>query len=351
MDGDTESIGRLGSTMAKRHGSHPAGAAMASAVRVGYRPPQALLEPGRFAELRRVLKRAEEIGVDHLCTGDHVSFHGGTGFDGLVQATAFAVLTERLPVHTSVYLLSLRHPVLVARQLASLAELAPRRVVFGVGIGGEDRAEVAACGVDPRTRGRRMDESLTILRDLLAGRAATFRGRFFDVSDVRIIPMPEAPIPIIVGGRSDAAATRAARFGDGWLGLWVSPRRFAAVTRQIERAGAGLGRDVSWQHALTVWCGFGSSPRAATPLLAEAMEKLYQTPFSAFERYSPRGSPQDVAAALVPYVEAGCRTFNLIGVARDPLESLEATAEVRRALNRDHPLKVPGAPREIRVGA
>jgi alkanesulfonate monooxygenase SsuD/methylene tetrahydromethanopterin reductase-like flavin-dependent oxidoreductase (luciferase family) len=311
-------------------------------VRVGYRPPQALLEHGRFAELRQVLARAEELGVDHLCTGDHVSFHGGTGFDGLVQATAFSVLTERLPIHTSVYLLSLRHPVLVARQLASLAQLAPGRMVFGVGIGGEDRAEVAACGVDPRTRGRRMDESMTILRDLLAGRAATFRGSFFDVDDVRILPTPEEPIPILVGGRSDAAVTRTARFGDGWLGLWVSPKRFATVTGEIEEAAAALGRDVRWQHAITLWCGFGSSPRAAIPMLAETMEQLYRMPFSTFERYSPRGTPVDVASAMLSYVEAGCRSFNLIGVARDPQESLEATAEVRQVLNRATVPAVPG---------
>ncbi len=320
--------------MAKAHGSHPAGAMVESAVRVGYRPPQTLLEPGRFADLRHVLKRAEEIGVDHLCTGDHVSFHGGTGFDGLVQATAFAMLTERLPVHTSVYQLSLRHPVLVARQLVSLAQLAPGRLVFGVGIGGEDRAEAAACGVDPRTRGRRMDEGLTILRDLLVGRATTFHGSFFDVDDVRILPMPETPIPILVGGRSDAAVERTARFGDGWLGLWVSPSRFASVIEQIGQAAAGLGREIRWQHALTLWCGFGSSTRAATPMLAEAMEKLYRMPFSTFARYCPRGSPEDVASAMLPYIEAGCRSFNVIGVAGNAQESLEATAEVRWQLNR-----------------
>jgi alkanesulfonate monooxygenase SsuD/methylene tetrahydromethanopterin reductase-like flavin-dependent oxidoreductase (luciferase family) len=320
--------------MAKADVSHPAGTTAQPPIRVGYRLPQALLEPGRFAELRYVLKRAEEIGVDHLCTGDHVSFHGGTGFDGLVQATAFAVLTEALPVHTSVYLLSLRHPVLVARQLASLTALAPGRVVFGVGIGGEDRAEVAACGVDPRTRGHRMDESLKILRELLAGRAATLRGSFFDVDAVRILPVPEPPIPILVGGRSGAAVTRTARFGDGWLGLWVSPQRFATVTGDIEQAAAALGRDVHWQHGLTVWCGFGPSPGAAIPSLAETMERLYCMPFSTFARYCPSGSPQEVAASMRPYVEAGCRSFNVIGVAGDPLESLEATAEVRHELNR-----------------
>jgi alkanesulfonate monooxygenase SsuD/methylene tetrahydromethanopterin reductase-like flavin-dependent oxidoreductase (luciferase family) len=71
-----------------------------------------------------------------------------------------------LPCYVALYLLPLRHPVLVARQLASIAELAPGRLTFGVGIGGEDPHELEICGVDPRTRGRRMDESLEILREL-----------------------------------------------------------------------------------------------------------------------------------------------------------------------------------------
>ena len=102
------------------------------------------------------LARAEQAGIDHICCGDHVSFFGGLGFDGLVQATALAMLHPTLPVYTGVYLLPLRHPVLVARQLADIARLAPGRLIFGVGIGGEDRHEVSSCGVDPATRGRRL---------------------------------------------------------------------------------------------------------------------------------------------------------------------------------------------------
>src|SRR6266851_2670906 len=86
--------------------------------------------------------------IDHVCCGDHVSF-AGAGFDGLIQAAALAMLHPVLPVYTGVYLLPLRHTVLVARQLADIDRLAAGRLVFGVGVGGEDRHEVSNCGVDP----------------------------------------------------------------------------------------------------------------------------------------------------------------------------------------------------------
>src|ERR1700742_4541202 len=111
-----------------------------------------------------------ESGIDHVCVGDHVSFHVGTGADGLIDATAMLSRHTELPCYVALYLLPLRHPVPVARQLASIAELAPGRLTFGVGIGGEDRHELEICGVDPATRGRRMDESLQILRGLADGK-------------------------------------------------------------------------------------------------------------------------------------------------------------------------------------
>jgi alkanesulfonate monooxygenase SsuD/methylene tetrahydromethanopterin reductase-like flavin-dependent oxidoreductase (luciferase family) len=120
--------------------------------RVGMLPPFDLLGDGPGAA-GAFLAQAAEAGIDHICCGDHVSFFTGTGFDGLVQATALAALHPTLPIYTGVYLLPLRHPVLVARQLADIERLAPGRLIFGVGVGGEDRHEVSICGVDPATRG------------------------------------------------------------------------------------------------------------------------------------------------------------------------------------------------------
>ncbi|MGY1809362.1 LLM class flavin-dependent oxidoreductase [Blastococcus sp. SYSU D00669] len=280
---------------------------------------------------RAMVAALEDAGVDHLAIGDHVSFFGGHGFDGLLQAAHLLALTERLPVHIGVYLLALRHPVVVARQLSDLAALAPGRLVLGVGIGGEDRHEFEVCGVDPATRGRRTDEALELLRRLSTGEAVTSAGPCFPVVDARVLPPWD--VPVVVGGRSAAGVRRAARLGDGWLGIWVSARRYAQVTEQVAQLAAADGRgEVAWRHGLQVWCGFGADAGDATPPLARAMEQLYQLPFDAFARYSPAGSPEDVAAFLAPYVEAGCRSFNLIPRAADPERALAGVAEVRRLL-------------------
>ena len=126
-------------------------------------------------QARTDLRMIADAGLDHVALIDHVSFRGGRGTDGLITAALFAALEPRLTLLLSVYLLSLRHPTLVARELATLATYAPGRLIFGVGVGGDDRHEVEVCGVDPTTRGRRMDESLEVLRGLLTGEPVTYR--------------------------------------------------------------------------------------------------------------------------------------------------------------------------------
>jgi alkanesulfonate monooxygenase SsuD/methylene tetrahydromethanopterin reductase-like flavin-dependent oxidoreductase (luciferase family) len=279
------------------------------------------------------LARVADAGVDHVCVGDHVSFFVGAGSDGLITATSLLCLQPNLPVYLGLYLLPLRHPMPVARQLASIAELAPGRLTFGVGIGGEDRHEIEVCGVDPRTRGRRMDECLQILRALAAGQPVTFEGEFFSLQDALIVPAPSPPVPLIVGGRSDAAVRRAARLGDGWLGIWVSPRRYATVVEQIGEGAADAGRDPSgFEHAINVWCGFGSTREVARAPLATAMQTFYQMQFEPFERYSPYGTPEEVAEFLHPYIDAGCSAFNVIPCATDDETAIAGVGELRRLL-------------------
>jgi alkanesulfonate monooxygenase SsuD/methylene tetrahydromethanopterin reductase-like flavin-dependent oxidoreductase (luciferase family) len=279
------------------------------------------------------LTRIADAGLDHVCCGDHVSFINGAGFDGLIQATALAMLHPSLPVHTGIYLLPLRHPVLVARQLADLDGVTPGRLVFGVGVGGEDRREVRMCGVDPATRGRRMDECLAVVRQLLTGEPTTFHGRHIQVDDAVIAPAPAQPIPLIVGGRSDAAVKRAGRLGDGWLGIWVSARRFGEAAAQAGDEAARAGRaDYPGRHAMQVWCGMAETAEQARAILAPAMEGFYGLPFEQFERYCPYGRPEDVAAFLAPYVDAGCTEFNLIPQAPDAAAAIAYSAQVKQAL-------------------
>jgi alkanesulfonate monooxygenase SsuD/methylene tetrahydromethanopterin reductase-like flavin-dependent oxidoreductase (luciferase family) len=292
---------------------------------------------GQFAgpaEQRNAMHtRIAASGVDHVCAGDHVSFFVGAGADGLIDAASLLTQYPELPCYVALYLLPLRHPVLVARQLASIAQLAPGRLTLGVGVGGEDRHELEICGVDPSTRGRRMDESLQILRALSNGKPVSFDGEFYSLHDALIVPEPSPPIPLVVGGRSEAAVQRAARFGDGWLGIWVSPQRFRSVVEQVGEQASRADRDPSgFEHAINVWCGFGATRDAAREPLASAMQGFYQMPFEPFERYSPYGTPQDVADFLGPYVEAGCSVFNVIPCASDDETAVTAAAELRRLL-------------------
>ncbi|MGH3451667.1 MAG: LLM class flavin-dependent oxidoreductase, partial [Haloechinothrix sp.] len=184
---------------------------------------------------RALLRRVAEYGLDHVCVADHVSFHRGQGFDGMVSAAAALSSEDSLSVLIGIYQAALRHPVTVARQLSSLAQVGPGRLVFGVGAGGEDRSEVSNCGVEPATRGRRLDESLALVRKLATGEAVDHEGEFFRVSGARVLPAPDPRIPIVIGGSSAAAVRRTAAFGDGWLGIFCSARRFVARIADIRR--------------------------------------------------------------------------------------------------------------------
>jgi alkanesulfonate monooxygenase SsuD/methylene tetrahydromethanopterin reductase-like flavin-dependent oxidoreductase (luciferase family) len=300
---------------------------------VGLRVPYDLFRD-ELPALRACVARAEAAGIDRLTVGDHVSFHGGQGFDGIVQAAVLAGLSTRIEVMTAVYLLGLRHPVPAARQIATVANLAPRRFVLGVGLGGEDPHELEICGVDPKRRGRRLDECLGIVRPLLTGETVDHHSEFFDIAAARILPAPSSPVPVVIGGRSDAAMRRTARHADGWLGLFVSAERYRAVIGQVEEVAASEGRTgVSWLHGMHFWCSFDPAPDR----LKAAMEDLYQLPFEKFERYSPWGTPAEVAERVRPYLDAGATHVNLAPVSATAEETVDGVAEVRRLLTEGAP--------------
>ena len=291
--------------------------------------PEILRAP--HAERREFLSRIKDAGLDHVFIADHVSFHIGAGMDGLINAATLSAVEPALKVVVGVYLLALRHPVPVARQLATIAESAPGQLILGVGVGGEDRNEIAMCGVDPASRGRRTDECLTVIRGLLGGDQMDHSGEFFQFEKGWIRPAPNPPIPIVIGGRSDAALRRTAQHGDGWLAAWVSPRRFAEAVGQVAKLAAPLGRNPTF-HGLQLWVGIDDDVTQARARLAKGMEQFYRIPFERFEKSSPYGSVAAVADALAPYVEAGCRLFNLMPIAADPITGIEAIGEIKRRL-------------------
>ena len=286
---------------------------------------------------QQTLSDIVELGFDHVFMADHVSFRDGSGTDGFVEVASLSQLNPKIGVMISIYLLPLRHPLPVARQLASMARIAPGRMVFGVGIGGDDRHELEVCGVDPKRRGVRANESLTIIRRLLEGESVTFSGSEFDITDARIKPKPREPIPILVGGRSDAALERAAKHSEGWIGVWCSAKRYAEALGFLAEKAEEFGRNqVDWSHGYQPWIGIDKEDsKKARTAVAKGMEDFYKIPFSKFERYTPFGTPSEVAEQLVPYIEAGCRLFNLKVCASKPEEEMELGAEVLALLRKN----------------
>ena len=287
-------------------------------------------------ERRAVVGNIVESGFDHIFMADHVSFRNGSGTDGFVEVAALSQLDPRVGVMISIYLLPLRHPLPVARQLASMARIAPGRMIFGVGIGGEDRHEIEICGVDPKRRGIRANESLEIIRGLLNGDAVSFSGVEFNISDAVIRPTPKQSIPIIVGGRSDAALTRAAKYSEGWIGVWCSSDRFRNAINIVDAEAEEYGRsEVDWCHGYQPWVGLDTKDsKKAFESVKRGMENFYRIPFEKFERYTPSGTPTEVAEKLAPYVEAGCKVFNLKVCSQDAEEEVELGAELVSQLAR-----------------
>ena len=157
-----------------------------------------------------------------------------------------------------------------------------------------------------------------------------------------IKPKPRIPIPVLVGGRSDAALTRAAKFSEGWIGVWCSAKRFADAVDIVRDEAQAEGRSqVDWCHGYQPWVGVDlKSSKKAFDAVKQGMERFYHIPFEKFERYTPSGTPAEVAEQLAPYVKAGCRLFNLKICAEHPEEEVALGAEVIEHLRQYAPAKV-----------
>ena len=285
---------------------------------------------------RAALSAMADAGLDHVGSADHISFHTGWGIDGIVHAATLAALEPRLDVAIGVYLLALRHPVPVARQVVTLAQaLGPTRTLeLGLGVAGEDRHEIEICGVDPSTRGRRTDESLSVLRALLTGAPLDHDGEFFSMRAAQILPRPPARVRIVVGGRTPAALRRCAQYGDGWLGIWTTPDQYAGRLASIAKVAGDRMPDGGWQHGLQLWVGVGDTAAEGAAAVGPEMEAMYQVPFERFAKFAPCGTPDDIARALRGYVESGCASFNVAVYSASGRwdDGVAAMAEVKRLL-------------------
>ena len=266
--------------------------------------------PAAGRDLPELVRLLDALGFDSIWSGDHVAFAGPI-LDPLVQLAQAAVLSERLKIGTAVYLLPLRHPAPVAKQVATLDTISNGRVIFGVGIGGEFPVEFQLCGVPVEERGARLSEGIRVLRKLWSCEAGAHDGRFYPFPEVAIQPPPAQPggPPIWCGGRADPALRRAGRLADGWMSYVVDPKRYRRSLETIAAAAADAGRTLErfgTSHLLFV--RLDEDRESALAFAAEFLSVRYAMDFSrAAERYCALGTAEEVAEAIRAFHTAGMR--------------------------------------------
>jgi probable F420-dependent oxidoreductase len=285
--------------------------------------------PGeQFALARRV----EELGFDSLWTGDHVSFHHPI-YESLTLLATYVGVTRRVKLGTAVYLLALRHPTVAAKITSTLDVLSGGRLIFGVGVGGENPKEFEACGVPHRERGARVTEGIDVVRALWRDTPATFKGRFTQFESVSIDPKPLQQLPPIwIGGRSDAALARAGRQGDGWVSYVVQPERYAQSLAKVRAAAAEQGRSLDgFVAAHLTFVTIGRDYESAERTWVARLSRRYAQDFGPLARkYGIIGTAAQCAEQVERFVAAGCRYFLM-----NPICELEAERDQIEAIAGD----------------
>jgi len=155
---------------------------------------------------------------------------------------AMGAVTERLRFTTFVVKLPIRLPVLVAKSAASVAVITGNRFGFGVGLSPWPE-DFRACGQDWKSRGKRMDEMIEIIRGLMTGDFFEYHGEYYDIESLKICPTPTEPLPILIGGHAEPALRRAARLGDGWMHAGGDPQTLQRLITRLHELRREYGRE------------------------------------------------------------------------------------------------------------
>jgi probable F420-dependent oxidoreductase len=242
---------------------------------------------GRRVELMGTVDAVDELGLESVWVSDHTLMPNslpdpyGSILEAMSTLAFIAGRSERLRLGTSVVVLPQRDPILLAKQAATIHELSEGRLTLGVGVGWV-KEEYEMLGAPWAQRGRTADEFIQMMQELWTNPDAQFEGERARLGDALFAPRPSGHLPLVVGGASESALRRAARFGDGWHAIHGDPDMIrSARTRLDELPG---GRDLEIQLRITALVD-GSAPRSAEPCI--------------------EGDPDAMRAAVDAYREAG----------------------------------------------
>ncbi|HEX5193229.1 MAG TPA: LLM class flavin-dependent oxidoreductase [Solirubrobacteraceae bacterium] len=285
------------------------------------------LHTGETPPLVAGARLAEELGFDAGWVGDHLVCNAPV-LDSTMALAAAAAATSRFSLGFSVMLLGLRDPERAADQIDALGALCGGRLSLGVGIGGEHPEEFEAAGIPVSRRGRRLDEILGVLPDLLTGRAVEFSGETIEVHASPTQRFASARPAIIVGGRGEPALRRAARYGDAWLPMWLSPDAIAERARELRELAIERGRP-SPSLTLLLLVHVDEDLELARRRAAEHLQGQYCLPLHVVERWAALGPASQVAEIVQRYLDVGIGELILMPLGERPLEQYERFAQVR----------------------
>lgn len=284
------------------------------------------------ADLIRLAVQAEAAGFDSVQAGDHIQWHAP-----ILEATAlmatFAAVTRRIRIASDVIILPLRDPVLMAKTIASLDVLSGGRVIFGIGVGGDHPREYEAMRVPLAERGSRANESLEIITGLFENERFSYTGKHFAIEDVAIAPRPiQRPLPLWVGGMSEAALRRAARYGHGWIAAFSSERKFSRLAGTLRGFLDREGRaPAGFTFGTFIFINADADPARAREAAAAYINRVYRLPGDdVIGRYGAAGSVPACVERTLAYVEAGARYIVLSPVCgyQEWPRQLEAYGEI-----------------------
>jgi probable F420-dependent oxidoreductase len=270
----------------------------------------------------------EELGFDSLWTGEHIVFHRPI-LDAVPLLAGVAAITKRIAIGPAAIMVTLRHPTMLAKELATLDRMADGRLVIVAGVGGDFPKEFEACGIPMARRGRRTSEIIEILRKYWTEERFSYDGEIFQLDDVWMEPKPIQPggPPIWLAGRSDAAIARAARLGDGYMPYMYTPARCAESFDEV-RAKAGE-LDVQLRPGFTwsafVYVSMHDDPERARELGIKDLSWRYGRDFTPWiDKYCVHGTPDTCAQKLREFAEAGVDHIAL-GMIHEESVALETT--------------------------
>jgi probable F420-dependent oxidoreductase len=261
----------------------------------------------------------------------------------MATMAALAGRTRRLKFGVNVVSLAMRDPVLLAKQCATIDTLSEGRLLPGFGIGSPRAPEWAALHLDTTTRGRVTDEALEIIAALWTGNPVTYAGKHFRLSGAQISPRPVQPdLPIWIGGSSEAAIRRTARYGTGWQAGAETPAQLAPIVAAIRTASTQAGRPIDDDHYGAAF-PFHFGPE--TPAIARAKAAFARRTGADPETYFAVGTAETILARLAEYIAAGAQKVILRPLGED---GAEVTRQTRLLVEQILPETVRRWPRNSR---